>query len=263
VTGLGHIEGLLIDIDGVLAVSWRAIPGASEALEWLRAAGISFRLMTNTTEITRSELVGKLADAGLPVDAGEIVTAALMTADYLRTQYPGARCFVLGGADSAEDFDGIEVTREGAEVVVIGGASWAFSWDDMNTALRLVLDGAALVGMHSTYSWMTDEGMVLDTGAVLLHGLEAATGRTAVICGKPSPQAFAAGLHALDLPAEAVAMVGDDVQTDVLAAQACGLTGVLVRTGKFRPDSLDHAGGTPDVVIGSIEDLPKLLHARA
>lgn len=262
-TGLGQIAGLLIDIDGVLAVSWRAIPGAPEALERLRALGIPFRLMTNTTEITRAELVGKLAGAGLRVDAGEIVTAALMTADYLRTQYPQARCFVLGGADSTEDFEGIELVREGADVVVIGGASWAFSWEDMNTALRLVLDGAALVGMHSTYSWMTDEGMVLDSGAVLLRGLEAATGRTAVVCGKPAPQAFAAGLHALDLPADAVAMVGDDVQTDVMAAQASGLTGLLVRTGKFRQDALDRSGGIPDAVIDSIADLPGLLGPAA
>jgi ribonucleotide monophosphatase NagD (HAD superfamily) len=182
-----------------------------------------------------------------------------MTADYLRTQYSGATCFVVGGADSAEDFEGIELGREGAEVVVIGGASWALSYDDMNTALRLVLDGAALIGMHSTFSWMTDEGMVLDSGVVLLRGLEAATGRTAVVCGKPAQQAFVAGLHSLDLPAERVAMVGDDVNTDVLAAQASGLTGVLVRTGKFRQDMLEMAGGHPDLVIDSIVNLPDLL----
>src|SRR5690348_14323166 len=110
---LAHIDGVLIDIDGVLAVSWRAIPGAADSLERLRHAGIPFRLMTNTTEITRAELVEKLSAAGIETVADEIVTAALMTADYLRTQYAGARCFVVGGADSAEELEGIELGREG------------------------------------------------------------------------------------------------------------------------------------------------------
>src|SRR5262249_34501835 len=155
---------------------------------------VPFRLMTNTTEITGRELVEALRAGGIDVEPGEIATAAALTAHYLRTTHPGARCFVLGGAPSREDLHGVDVVEEAADVVVIGGASWSLAWDDMNRALRMVLGGAELVGMHSTFSWMTDQGMVLDAGVLLLRGLEAATGRTAVICGKPSPRAFEAGL---------------------------------------------------------------------
>jgi len=248
--GLGDIDGLLIDIDGVLTVSWHPLPGAPEAMARLRRAGVPFRLMTNTTEITRLELVEKLVRAGFDVDVRDLATASALTAEYLRTAHPGARCFVLGGRP--EDLDGIELSKGAADVVVIGGASWEFRWEDMNHALRLVLEGAALVGMHRTLSWMTDEGMVLDAGVMLLQGLEAATGQEAVVCGKPSPEAFGAGLRMLGLPAERAAMVGDDVTTDVLAAQAVGLTGVLVRTGKFREESLRQASGEPDHVFDSI-----------
>ena len=251
---LRGVDGLLIDIDGVLTVSWQPLPGAPEALAMLRRAGVPFRLMTNTTEITRHALVEKLVRAGFDVDVRDIATASALTAEYLRAAHPGARCFVLGGRP--EDLDGIDLTDEGdADVVVIGGASWSFRWEDMNHALRLVLDGAALVGMHRTLSWMTDEGMVLDAGVMLLQGLEAAAGRPAVVCGKPSPEAFRAGLGMLGLPAERVAMVGDDVTTDVLAGQACGLKGILVRTGKFREDSLQQAAGRPDHVFDSIVDV--------
>jgi HAD superfamily hydrolase (TIGR01458 family) len=256
---LAGVDGLLIDIDGVLTVGWSPIEGASEALAGLRGAGVPFRLVTNTTELSQRELVEALDRAGFDVRADEVITAAVMTAEYLREHHPGAACFVLGGSQGAEDLDGVRLVQEGADVVVIGGASRAFSFDDMNHALRLVLDGAALVGMHGAISWMTAEGMALDPGVILLRGLEAATGRVAVVCGKPAPEAFASALRLLDLPAERVAMVGDDLDTDVLAAQAFGLKGVLVRTGKFRQDALDRSAGVPDLVLDSIGELPEAL----
>ena len=256
---LAGVDGLLIDIDGVLAVSWRAVPGAPEALAGLRATGVPFRLMTNTTELTRRELVAVLGRVGFDVRADEVLTAALMAAEYLRANHPGARCFLLGGAESNEDLEGIDLVRDAPDVVVIGGASRAFPWEEMNRALRFVLGGAALVGMHASLSWMTEEGMVLDPGVILLRGLEAAAGRMAVVCGKPSPEAFASALRLLGLPGERAAMVGDDLETDVLAAQAVGLTGVLVRTGKFRHDVLERSARRPDHVLDSIADLPEAL----
>ena len=112
--------------------------------------------------------------------------------------------------------------------------------------------------MHRNLSCMTHEGERLDAGAYVL-GLERAAGRTAVVTGKPAPESFVAGLEALGLPAEHVAMVGDDIENDVLAAQAVGITGVLVRTGKFREEKLAGASCAPDHVIDSLADLPGLL----
>jgi ribonucleotide monophosphatase NagD (HAD superfamily) len=111
--------------------------------------------------------------------------------------------------------------------------------------------------MHRNLYWMEAEGMSLDAGAYLL-GLEAATGTTAAIAGKPSPDFFQSGLELLDLPAGRVAMVGDDIESDVLAAQALGMFGVLVRTGKFRPEQLVSASGSPDLVVDSVVDVPAL-----
>jgi len=251
--------GLLMDMDGVLTVSWEAIPGAVEVVDLLRRRGTPFRIMTNTTSHTRAALAEELRRAGFDVAAGEVMTAPVATAEYLRERHPGARVFLLGETGVAGDLEGITLVDEGpADVVVIGGADEAFTFDTINTAFRMLIAGAAFVAMHRNLSWMTSDGLCLDAGAYVL-GLEAATGRTAVVTGKPSAEFFGAGLHALGLPPEQVAMVGDDVETDVLAAQRMGMTGVLTRTGKFRQEDLERASGAPDVVVDSIAAAPAAL----
>jgi len=251
-------DGLLLDIDGVLAVSWKALPGAVETLAWLRAEDVPFRLITNTTTHTRADLALTLRNAGLDVDASEIVTAVVATATYLRDRHPGARVFVLTDGDARADLEGVELVRERAEVVVLGGASEDFTYATLNHVFQMLVDGAELVGMHRNLYWKTAEGWQLDGGAYIA-GLEEATGRSAVICGKPSAAYFASALAMLGTPAERTAMVGDDLENDVLGAQAAGLTGVLVRTGKFRPEDLERADGAPDLQLDSIAGLPGLL----
>jgi HAD superfamily hydrolase (TIGR01458 family) len=251
--------GLLMDMDGVLTISWEPIPGAVEAVELLRRRDIPFRVMTNTTSHTREALAAELRAAGFDVAPGEVMTAPVATADYLRSRYPGARVFLLGETGVAGDLEGITlVDDEPADVVVVGGADEAFTFDAMNRAFRMLVAGAAFVAMHRNLSWMTAEGLCLDAGAYVL-GLETATGRTATVTGKPSAEFFGAGLHALGLPPDRVAMIGDDVETDVLAAQGLGMTGVLTRTGKFRQEELGRASGVPDLIVDSIADAPAAL----
>jgi ribonucleotide monophosphatase NagD (HAD superfamily) len=120
------------------------------------------------------------------------------------------------------------------------------------------MDGAAIVAMHRNLYWRTDAGLQLDAGAYVV-GLEAATGRTATVCGKPSPDFFAEAVSMLGTEPSRTAMVGDDVVNDVLGAQAAGLVGVLVQTGKFSPADLGRVDGRPDHVIESIADLPPLV----
>jgi HAD superfamily hydrolase (TIGR01458 family) len=141
---------------------------------------------------------------------------------------------------------------------VLGGAYDGFDYPTMNRVFRMLMGGAKLVAMHRNLYWRTDEGWQLDGGAYVA-GLEEATGRRAVVCGKPAEAYFASALAQIEIPAERAAMVGDDVVNDVLGAQAVGLTGVLVRTGKFRPEDVERSGGVPDAVLDSIADLPKLL----
>jgi HAD superfamily hydrolase (TIGR01458 family) len=246
---------VLLDIDGVLVVSWRALPGALDTLRRLRGRGLPFLLATNTTSVTRKGLAERLRGAGLEVVPEEIVTAPAVTASYLRSRYPGARCFLLGEGGAAEDLEGVELVQEDADVVVVAGADSAFTWENMNRAFRFLLEGAALVAMHRNLSWMTDAGPTLDAGA-FIAGLEQAAGAAAEVVGKPSLDFFRQCVELLGVDAERAVMVGDDLEADVLAAQAAGLTGILVRTGKFRPEQLRAAAVQPDHVIDSIVDLP-------
>lgn len=256
---MGEPRGVLLDIDGVLTVSWVALPGAVETIEWLRLERIPFRLITNTTTHTRRDLAETLGTAGIHVVPDEIVTAVVATASYLRAHHPGAGVFVLSDGDASEDLEGVEVVDlDAADVVVLGGAGEDFTYPTLNRIFQRLAGGAALVGMHRNLYWRTSEDWRLDGGAYIA-GLEEATGRAAAICGKPAAAYFEEALRMLGVPADRAVMVGDDLVNDVLGAKAAGLTGVLVRTGKFLPTDLERAGAEPDEVLDSIADLPAWL----
>jgi len=249
---------VLLDVDGVLTVSWRALPGAVEAVGWLRSAGVPFLLATNATSMSRPELAATLRAAGIEVAPGEVVTAPVAAGEYLRRHHAGARVFQVGGRGSREDLGEVLFVEDGeAEVVLTAGADDDFAWERLDRAFRMLLGGAALVAMHRNTSWLTDRGPTLDAGP-FVDGLEAAAGVAAVVTGKPSPEFFSSCVDLLGLEPSRVAMVGDDLDNDVLAAQGCGLTGVLVRTGKFQQETLDAAVEIPDVVLDSIADLPRV-----
>src|SRR5207245_9293005 len=134
---------------------------------------------------------------------------------------------------AAEDLEGVQLVDDDGEVLIVAGADRAYTWENLNRAFRMILDGAPIVAMHRNLAWRADDGMTLDAGAFLL-GLERAAGVEATVIGKPAPDFFRHALERLGTPAERTVAVGDDLEGDVLAAQALGLTGVLVRTGKFR-----------------------------
>jgi HAD superfamily hydrolase (TIGR01458 family) len=253
------VEGLLLDMDGTLAVSWEPIGGAIETVAKLRSRRVPMRVVTNTTSRSRREIASELRRIGFGFSDDEILTAAVAATSYLMASHPGKRVFMLGDAQ-AEDLKGLDLVShdEKPEVVLIAGADPSFAFENFNRVYRLLLGGAAFVAMQRTLSWMTRDGENLDAGAYLL-GLERTSGREATITGKPSPEFFLAALSALQLDADDVAMVGDDVENDVLAAQAIGMTGILVRTGKFRKDALARATKPPDYVVESVADVPRLL----
>jgi HAD superfamily hydrolase (TIGR01458 family) len=253
------IEGLLLDIDGVLAVSWEALPGAVDALKQLRGDGVPLRLITNTTTKTRSDLAATLRESGFDVSHEEIVTAVVATAEYLKTAHPGAAVFVLSDGDATADLVGVDlVDADTADVIVIGGACDDFTYATMNRVFRRLMDGAALVGMHRNLFWKTAEGWELDGGAYIA-GLEEAADTVATICGKPEKTYFDAALAMLGVEAERAAMIGDDIVNDILGAQAAGLTGILVRTGKYRPGDEERDDGRPDHVVESFAAVPDFL----
>jgi HAD superfamily hydrolase (TIGR01458 family) len=255
-----RISGVLIDIDGVLTVSWRPLPGAVAALRQLRAAGLPLALVTNTTSRPRASIAAALAGAGFPVTAGDILTAPAIAARHLTEHYPGARCLLLNSGQIGEDLAGVTLAGSTGpvDVVLVGGAGPEFSYQALNRAFGHLRDGAKLVAMHRGLYWRTSEGLQLDSGA-FVAGLEQAAGVQAEVVGKPAPAFFATALAHLGTGAAHTLMVGDDIETDVLAAQRHGLTGVLVKTGKYLPSAHHNASGTPDHVLDSFADLPALL----
>ncbi|PIM71541.1 TIGR01458 family HAD-type hydrolase [Streptomyces sp. JV178] len=265
-------HAVLVDIDGVLTVSWKPLPGAVGALRKIRGAGLEVALVTNTTSRTRASIAGVLTGAGFPVTADDILTAPTVTAAYLARHCPGARCALLNsGDDIREDLTGVRLTGYDdtdsdmdpdvdvdIDVVIVGGAGPGFDYVALNRAFGQLQRGARLVAMHRNLYWRTDDGLQLDSGAFLL-GLERAARREAEITGKPSAAFFEAALAHLGVAAGDALMVGDDIESDVLAAQRAGITGVLVRTGKYLPETQRDADGSPDHVVDSFADLPALL----
>ena len=253
-----NVRGLLLDLDGVLTLSAEPLPGAAAAVRRLRDAGLPLRILTNTTAYAAATIGDALRRFGLPVEDDEVITAPVAAVTYLQQTHPGARVHVLGDAvhQDMEPLDRVGLDDD-PDVILLSGADESYCFERFNLVLRRLLDGATLVAMHRNLTWMATEGIRLDSGAYLL-GLEQAVGRRAVVTGKPAAEFFAAGLRSLGLPAAAVAMVGDDLDNDVLAAQALGITGILVRTGKFRPEVLERAAGRPDRVIDAVSGLPGL-----
>ncbi|MDH6286608.1 HAD-IIA family hydrolase [Rhodococcus sp. NM-2] len=259
---MAGVEGVLLDIDGVLVTSWHPIDGAVAAVREVRERGLACAYLTNTTSRTCDEIADALRSAGIEADSGEIVTAARLTAEYVRSTYPGSRAWVLNSGDITADLSGIELDDEDPEVVILGGAGPEFTHDALSRVVELMLDGVPVVAMHRGTTWATHDGLRIDTGTYL-PGMEEVAGTNVVSVGKPSLAAFLTATDLMGTEPDVTVMVGDDLTNDVLAAQRVGLTGVLVRTGKFRQSILDLAPQRPDHVVDSVAQLPKLLDELA
>ncbi|MBV5245361.1 HAD-IIA family hydrolase [Mycolicibacterium sp. PAM1] len=267
------VGGVLFDIDGVLVTSWKPIPGAAETLRTLADNQIACTYLTNTTTRTRSQIADLLTEAGMAVRADEVITAAVLTADYVRDRYPDARCFLVNSGQIAEDMPGIDIVYsseftgprapERPDVVLLGGAGPEYSHLTLSWVYDWMAQGVPVVAMHRSTAWTTVDGLRVDTGMYLI-GMEQTSGRKAAAVGKPAPEGFLSAANRLGVDPEEMFIVGDDLNNDVLAGQVVGMTGVLVRTGKFRQDTLDRWAADefamqPNRVIDSIADLPALL----
>ena len=255
---MSTILGILLDIDGVLHISMRPIPGAVQTLAWLTQHGYRTCFVTNTTTFARSTLAQRLQEIGLPIPEEHLVTAPVATANYIRQHYPAKRCWLLTKGDTTADFAGIELVESDADVVVIGGAEELLSYENMNRAFRMLMNGAQLLAMHTNVYWRTSQGLQLDSGP-FVRALELATGKQATILGKPNRAFFEQALLTISLTASEAVMVGDDIENDIAGAQRAGLHTVLVCTGKHKADSPLLEKVHPDVIFASIVELPVLL----
>jgi HAD superfamily hydrolase (TIGR01458 family) len=252
------IEGLLIDLDGVLYVGPEPVKGAKEAFSELREASIPMRFITNTTTKPLSALVEKLTGLGFDIPAEEILTAPVAARQYLRGK-PDVVCKFLLNDPVLHDFQEFAVSDINANAVVIGDIGDAWNYDLLNNVFRLLMNGAELIALHRNKFWETENGLQMDIGA-FVAALEYVSGKTATVIGKPSPAFFDVAVRELGVPREHVLMIGDDVDSDVGGAQENGIRGVLVKTGKYREDYFKASGITPDAVIDSFADVPSLLN---
>jgi HAD superfamily hydrolase (TIGR01458 family) len=250
---------VLLDLDGVLYVGDQPVPGAARVVDWLERQRVPYRYLTNTTSRPRQAIVDKLRGMGIAAAAGQILTPAVAALTWLRRHNLQHPALFVSDA-TATEFDELDPLADGAEdgadAVVVGdlGEGWDFA--TLNRAFRLLMSGAGppLVALGLTRYWRAGDGLRLDAGA-FVRALEYATSRPAVVLGKPDPEFYRVAVADLDLPVDQVVMVGDDVRSDVEGAQLAGLTGILVRTGKFSPSDLT-GDVSPDGVLDSIADLP-------
>jgi len=254
---LAGVRGLLIDLEGTVYQDLRLIPGAAEALAGLRERGIPHAFVTNTTSRPRSVLVRELSDLGLAVEPERLFTAPRAALEHLRRRGL-RRCHLLLRPALREEFPGIALDDESPEAVILGDLGDEMTFARLNRAFRLLLSGAELITLARNRYWRAEDGLRLDVGA-FAAALEYASGRPAVLVGKPDPRFFRAALEWLGVLASEAAVVGDDLESDVGGAQSAGMRGILVRTGKHREEELAGSSVRPDTVLDSLADLPKLL----
>lgn len=252
-----RIEGVLLDLSGVIYIEDEVVPGAAETLDALREAGLPIRLVTNTTMRPRRAVLERLRRLGIEVEPEELITPASLAKR--RCAEAGHRSVVLVVSDELRE--DLEELREGGgevDAVVLGDLGERWDYAILNRSFRLVSDGAELIALQKNRYWQTAEGLSLDAGP-FVAALEYATGRDAVVVGKPAPAFFELALGELGVAADRAVMVGDDVEADVGGALEAGLAAILVRTGKFREELVAESGIEPTATIDSIADLAPLL----
>ena len=253
---LDRVETVLLDLDGTLYVGSQVVDGAPEAVRWLRERGLAVRFCTNTDSVTPGELAERLRGRGFPVDEDELVTPVAVAARLLG-QDPEARVLVVAAEGVRELLgDRLAGPRERVSHVLVADPSYGAAYDDLDVAFRAVRDGAELLATQVNRVAVRDDGEHLDTGG-WVRLLEYATGATARVLGKPSPEFFTAPLEALGRTPGTALVVGDDLEADIGGGSAVGAATVLVRTGKGDPAA--GAGVEPDAVVDSVADLPDLL----
>lgn len=251
----GHIKGFLIDLDGVVYIDDEPLEGSVETIRHLKDKGYPMNFVTNTSNKSIDALYQKLQSLNLPVERDEILSAAYATALYVKWQ-GYSRCYAVLDKAVEDDFRDLNFVSGKPDVVIIGDIGKEWTYDVINSIFNMVMEGADIVAMHKGKYWKTSEGLRLDIGA-FVDGLEYATNTTAAVVGKPSASFFEMGLAQLGLQAGEVAMIGDDIESDVGGAQQAGLYGILPKTGKFKEEQLSNSKVVPDGVLSRLSDLQK------
>lgn len=251
------IKGVMFDLDGVLYIGSTPIAGAIEAVNAIRAIGKTCRFVTNTSTLSLASIQNKMKALGFSIAQHEIISAPQAALNYLKTQEDPV-CRLLLAEDVKKDFAAFPQSDTKANFIVVGDIGHAWNYKMLNEVFNCLMNGARLIAIHKNRFWQTESGLQMDIGA-FIAGLEYASNTEAMIIGKPSANFFHAVLTDMQLHANEVLMIGDDIDSDIGGAQQSDLNGILVRTGKYRQAYTEASTIKPDCIIDSIADLPKLL----
>jgi NagD protein len=249
------IHSWLMDMDGVLVREDHAIPGAAEFLQKLGDNGTPFLVLTNNSIYTRRDLAARLRAGGLDVPEESIWTSALATAGFLQDQRPDGSAFVIGetGLTTAMHQAGYTLTERNPDYVVLGETR-TYSFERITQAIRLVAAGARFIATNPDPTGPSNEGPLPATGSVAAL-ISHATGVAPYFVGKPNPLMMRSALNAIDAHSESTAMIGDRMDTDMVAGLEAGLETVLVLTGVSTRESAERFPYRASRIVDSVADL--------
>lgn len=248
-------KGFLCDMDGVIYHGNMLLPGAMAFVNFLKQENKRFLFLTNSSERAPRELQQKLARLGLEVDESHFYTSALSTAAFLRHQCPGGSVYVIGepGLVGALYDAGFTMNEMNPDYVVLG-ETHAYSYEKIERAVQLVRAGAKLIGTNPDLTGPI-EGGIAPACKALMSPIELATGRSAYFLGKPNPLMMRHGLRLLDVTNEECAIVGDRMDTDVVAGVESGIDTVLVLSGVTNEHEMRKFPYRPNYVLNSVGDI--------
>ena len=251
------LGGILFDLDGVIYEGNRLIPGAVKTLKKIQAAGIPFRFITNTTRMTKNNLVGFLGGMGFSVGHESVFAAPHVAIEYCKLKGYKKIFLVVPDPEMKQDFSSFQLVDKNPDAIVLGDMGKLFTFNLLNRLFNEVINGSRLIAMHKNRYWKSARGLTVDLGA-FIAALEYASGKSAAVMGKPNPNMFQLAVQSWNVPPDSIFMIGDDIEGDVCGAKNVGMKSVLVKTGKFREDVLARSKIKPDFIINSIADLPEL-----
>ena len=254
---LSEKKGFICDMDGVIYHGNKLLPGVERFVNWLSEAGKNYLFLTNSSQYTPKELQQKLARMGLDVDESHFYTSALATAYFLDNQAPGCSAYVVGehGVMNALYDKGITYNDVNPDYVVVGESS-AYNLEQITKAIRLVNGGAKLIGTNPDLTAPAEMGIVPACRA-LIAPIELATGKKAYFVGKPNPLMMRTGLRMLGVHSENAVMIGDRMDTDVIAGIETGLDTVLVLSGVSTRETCGQYPYRPRFVLSGVGEIPE------
>jgi NagD protein len=250
-----QIRSWLMDMDGVLVHEEQAVPGADRFLAKLRERELPFLVLTNNSIYTRRDLAARLRASGLEVPEESIWTSALATAGFLEAQRPGGTAFVIGeaGITTALHQSGYTMTERDPDYVVLGETR-TYSFERITRGIRLIAAGARFIATNPDTIGPSPDGPLPATGSVAAL-ISRATGVQPYFVGKPNPLMMRSALNAIDAHSEDTAMIGDRMDTDIVAGLEAGLEAILVLSGVTTPQEAERFPYRPSRIVDSVADL--------